>query len=45
MGWGRTGTFLAMYLMAFHGMTAQEAITAVRSKRYWQGTLIEYKAQ
>eukprot|EP00093_Oithona_nana_P004418 04418.XXX_132830_133583_1 [CDS] Oithona nana genome sequencing. len=33
MGWGRTGVVLAMYLMAFYGKTAKQAIQEVRSLR------------
>lgn len=33
MGWGRTGVVLAMYLMAFYGKTAKQAIQEVRSQR------------
>jgi atypical dual specificity phosphatase len=32
MGWGRTGTFLAAYLIS-EGMSAEEAINGVREKR------------
>jgi atypical dual specificity phosphatase len=32
MGWGRTGTFLAAYLIS-EGMSAEEAIDLVREKR------------